>query len=273
MAMRKMFCTLRPCCTVFLYCAGVLLFSSGSAHRAWATATEELVEKPFRAAVDTDQRTQKEEERWREEREALRLRFEDLEKKREQLLSSRDSLAQNVRAGEQRVADKRIRQAEIVRINKEISPFLDNLRAELHQTQAEGLPFLAEERRQRLEKIDQLFADPAVSVAERYRRLMEALLIEAEYGFNTEITQETIDLAGQQTLVDVFRLGRLNLFYLSLDQRHCGFYNEAEQSWQALDARYLRGIRNAVEIGAKRRPVELISLPVGALQAGMEAKP
>lgn len=255
------------CCLGWMF----FLFLPGHGQHAGATTTEKIVEKPFREAVTTEQRTQRNEEEWRKEQEILRLRFDELEKKRALFLARKKTLTGVLAASEQRLAEKRTRQEEMLRINKEIAPFLDRLLAELRQTQSESLPFLTTERRQRMEKLEQLFADPAVTLAERYRRLMEALLIEAEYGFTTEITQETINLAGQDRLVEIFRLGRLNLFYLTLDQRQCGFYNEVEKKWQALDDRYLRSVRNAVEISAKRRPVELISLPVGALQAGVGA--
>jgi hypothetical protein len=94
---------------------------------------------------------------------------------------------------------------------------------------------------------------------------MEALLIEAEYGFTTEVYQEEIPVQGETILVNVFRLGRLNLFYLSLDRESCGFYNIAEKSWQPLSPVYLRDIRAAVEIATKRRTAELLTLPLGRI--------
>ena len=70
--------------------------------------------------------------------------------------------------------------------------------------------------------------------------------------------------------MDVFRLGRLNLFYLTLDQEHCGFYNEAERTWQPLDESFLRPLKSAVAMAAKRQPVEMVSLPLGRMVQAMK---
>jgi len=47
---------------------------------------------------------------------------------------------------------------------------------------AEDLPFLKEERTQRVEILKHLLTDPQTGVAEKYRRILEAYQIEADYG-------------------------------------------------------------------------------------------
>jgi hypothetical protein len=66
-------------------------------------------------------------------------------------------------------------------------------------------------------------------------------------------------------LANIFRLGSISLFYQSLDQSECGFYNVADAKWQGLPATYNRDIAAAIDIGAKRQPVELLSLPLGRI--------
>ena len=129
----------------------------------------------------------------------------------------------------------------------------------------DSLPFLMTERCQRLEKLNNLLATPKVSISEKYRKVMEALLVEAEYGFTIEARQETIEIAGQKRLVNIFRLGRLSLFYQSLDRKECGFYNVAEKLWQPLKAKYNHDIHCALAIAAKQQPAEIISLPLGRM--------
>jgi hypothetical protein len=104
-----------------------------------------------------------------------------------------------------------------------------------------------------------------VAISEKYRKVMEALLVEAEYGFTIEAYQETITIDGQPLLADIFRLGRISLFYQSLDRKRCGFYNAAKGVWQSLDTVHNPAIQAALDIAAKRRPVELLSLPVGRM--------
>jgi hypothetical protein len=94
---------------------------------------------------------------------------------------------------------------------------------------------------------------------------MEALLVEAEYGFTNDIYQRTIIIETAPVLVDIFRLGRLGLFYLSLDKKQCGFYNVATSSWQPFAVKYLPEVRKAVAIGLRQQPAELLDIPIGRM--------
>lgn len=240
-----------------------ILFLSGIPTKA--DETHQRIERPVRESINIRQATQKAEEGWRVEREKLVARFEQLQKEQELLKNRKAELHRQVEAARPRLAAKEKQLVDIEQISSQIRPFLDELINELKFRTAEGLPFLTAERRERIHKLESIMADPDITLSEKYRKAMEALLVEAEYGFTIEVYQETIAVEGQTMLVDVFRLGRLSLFYQSLDQKHCGFYNVAGGSWQPLPASYSQGIRTAIDIGTKRRPVELIALPIGRM--------
>ena len=72
-------------------------------------------------------------------------------------------------------------------------------------------------------------------------------------------------MEGKTTTGNIFRLGRVSLFFLSLDQQSCARFNVAQTEWQPLADEYLPAVRSAIEIGIKRKPVELLSLPIGHL--------
>jgi hypothetical protein len=80
-----------------------------------------------------------------------------------------------------------------------------------------------------------------------------------------EVYQQTIDLYRQDTLVNIFRLGRISLFYQTLDKQHCGVYNIAKNDWETLGNDYLQAIQDAVDMGSKRKPVEILDLPLGRI--------
>lgn len=227
--------------------------------------TRQQVEEPVFQAVQTRQATQQEEEQWRGDREKLSARFEQLQEKNEELEQQRTELRQSIAATETRLDGKKQQLADVIRISAEIAPFLDDLLVRLQHAAAMGPPFLATERQQRLDSLTAMMGDPTITVAEQYRRLMEGLLVEAEYGFTTEVHQETIMVNNEPLLADIFRLGRLRLFFLSLDHRQCGFYNVATRSWQPIDDAHLRTIRSLVAISARQQPVELLNVPVGRM--------
>ncbi|MFO7840287.1 MAG: DUF3450 domain-containing protein [Desulfosalsimonadaceae bacterium] len=227
---------------------------------------EDRIEQPVKDAIDIRQKTQKRQEAWRQEKQRRLARLEALQKAQERLKSRKEKLKDAAQAAKERIADKKKQIADIDAISGEIQPFLEKLLKKLKTRIDADLAFLPEERIRRIEKLDRLIADPEAATSQKYRKMMEALLIEAEYGFTNEVYQQTISVEGQKRLVNIFRLGRLNLFYLTLDHAHCGFYNIAEKTWEPLSGFYLPQIQAAVDIAAKRRTAEMLTLPLGRIK-------
>ena len=175
------------------------------------------------------------------------------------------ALAESVAAARDRVAAKQAQLDAIAQITDRVTPFLHLLRARLAQRIEQDLPFLTAERQQRLARLDALLDDPAVAVSEKLRKVFEALLVEAEYGNTIEVYQETVTVDSQPLLADIFRLGRLGLYYQRLDRQAGGFYNVARDTWEPLDKAANRALTTAIAIGTKRQPVEILDMPLGRL--------
>jgi hypothetical protein len=224
------------------------------------------VQRQVREAIAIQQDTQKSEAGWREERERLLAAYESLRQNRERLKAQNQVLAEQTAAAEARVAARQTELAAVEEMAARVQPFVENLIRQLARIIEEDLPFLAAERRQRLERLQALQNDPQVTASEKLRKVFEALLVETEYGHTIEVSQETVTVAGSPILANIFRLGRLGLYYQSLDHRSCGFYNIATAAWQPLDDGENRTLQNAIEIGAKQRPVQLLAMPIGRIQ-------
>jgi uncharacterized phage infection (PIP) family protein YhgE len=223
------------------------------------------VKKPVREAIDTRQATQQAEEKWRDERRKLVALYEKLQQEQKQLQDRKDHLQQEIIAARDRIALKEKQLQDIEQISTQITPFLQELASHLRQLVSGGMSFLTAEREQRITRLTGLMEDPEVSVSEKFRKAMEALLVEAEYGSTIEVYQQTIAVDDASSLVNVFRLGRISLFYQTLDQKRCGFYDVAADAWRTLPTAFNRCLQTAIEIGAKRRPVELLTLPLGRM--------
>jgi Skp family chaperone for outer membrane proteins len=244
-------------------CVAAVAFSAAAGDRL-PTATGQIT-PPVKAAINTRQATQKAEAAWREERETLVARLTTLENEAVRLKGEQSERQTEIDAARTRLAAKQKQLADMEEISGRIEPFVAQLARALSQRLAEDPPFLDGERRQRLAALDALLADPDAAVSEKYRKTMEALLIEAEYGFTIETYRETISVDDQSLLVDIFRLGRLGLFFQSLDRSRCGFFNVATRSWQPLADHYNAALTTAIEIAAKRRSVEILHLPLGRM--------
>lgn len=243
----------------------ILILWSVPSNALGADEVTRQIEKPVLNAITTRQATQQEEEQWREERERLLAQYETLEQTIDRLETQKVSLQQSVEESRQRITAKNQQLADIEQIGTGITPMVEVVIGQLKDLMTIGLPFLEAERRIRIDRLEQLARDPEIAVSEKFRKVMEALMIEAEYGNTIEVHQKTISVGDQEILADIFRLGRMSLFYQTMDHDQCGFFNVATSHWEALPGSYKRAIETAIEIGAKRQPVEILRLPIGRM--------
>lgn len=201
---------------------------------ASSSEVQEKIEKPVEQAISIMQNTQKEEENWRHLQEKLSAELELLEKRVNQLTTFRDNQKEQLAFTNERIRTKKQQLADVKRISEEMGPYISLLIEKLTVLPDSGLPFLHKERQERMAKLVEIRNDPEISVSEQYRKAMEALFIEAEFGVTIETYQEMLDFDNQKTLVNVLRLGRLGLYYITLDESRCGYYNIAEKRWQPL---------------------------------------
>ena len=242
-----------------------IFISQGWCQSANDKPLEGQVTRPVHDAVKIRQTTQKEEEKWRDEQERLVARYEQLQSEHTRLQDTHEELQEDIRGARQRISQKEKELAHIEQIRARIEPFLEESVEILRRQLTEDLPFLPEERRRRVDRLAEMLTDPDVAVSEKYRKIMEAWMVEAEYGNTIEVYQQTITMDDKEVLVNIFRLGRISLFFRTLDRDRCGFFDVSAKAWQLLPVEYSRAIGTAIEIGAKRRPAELLSLPLGRI--------
>ncbi len=232
---------------------------------ALAGNVKKEIEAPVHEAVKIEQKAQGREAKWRAEKEKKTLEFEALEKELAMVEQERNTEAARKTALIANITQTTKQLEDIAEIERQMSPFLNQLLDILKTLNKQDLPFLTAEREKRIQNLELLNTNPEVPVSEKFRKLMEALLVETEYGTTIEVYQQTIPLSGEETLVNIFRLGRLRLFYQTLDKQQCGFFNPAQKEWQPLKDSYLKTIQAAIDMGSKRKPVEMLTLPLGRI--------
>jgi len=242
------------------------LLTTVDIHILWGEDNlNEKIETPIKFAIQTRQKSQNELDEWEKERAMLQSKYDTLMEKNK-ILKSQLSTLRETEATQNAFNEKiAMREKESRQISKEIGPFIEKVYSQIEDLIASGLPFLKHERNTRLIRLKEIINDEKISLAERYRKSMEALLIEAEYGNTIEVYQEKIQLEGKELLGNIFRLGRISLFFLTLDHKIAACFNVAQKKWTVLDNRYLADVHAAIEMGSKRRPIELLSLPIGKL--------
>ncbi|MBW1646182.1 MAG: DUF3450 domain-containing protein [Deltaproteobacteria bacterium] len=242
----------------------LLVVLAGSAGRS--AAAKDPVEAVTGVAARTlavQQQTQKELEAWEERRQQLTAELQNL-KVQEDLLRYRQRKLQGylaerrakIAALEKSIADRQV-------IARELEPYLDEVLARAKTSADRGLPFLAAERRRRFAELEKYLASYEAPTADKLRRVLEMLQIEAGYGHHVEAYDQVLELPAGKTSVKVFRLGRIGLYYLTLDGRTAGWYDRAAGAWQPLSGRDVGMVREALRMAMKQRTVDLVRLPVG----------
>ena len=216
-------------------------------------------------AIKTRQQTQISEDNWESEKDDLEAKYEQFLNKNKSLLSETKRLEEQISDTNGKIDFMENKISEISRISKELSPFLDSVYTELSSIIQTDMPFLLKERTNRLANLRKILDDSKKPVSEKYRKVMEALFIETEYGNTIETYPDKITTQGKTALVNIFRLGRLSLFYQSLDKKTTGYFDTGQSRWVILPGKYNSDINTAIEIAAKRRIAQLLELPLGRI--------
>ncbi len=99
-------------------------------------------------------------------------------------------------------------------------------------------------------------------MAAKFRMLLEAFQLEQDYGGTIESWRGPLRLGDQELSVEYLRIGRVALYYQSLDGSASGYWGLEEQAWIPLDERFNRGIGQALRVAQNVAAPQLLSLPL-----------
>ena len=117
-------------------------------------------------------------------------------------------------------------------INRQIFPLMERMIDGLEQSINLDVPFLMAERSDRMDNLKSILARSDVSVAEKFRKVMEAYQIENDYGSSSEWYTESISVDGQAPReFNVLRIGRIGLYIQSDDTRITGRWDPEAGDW------------------------------------------
>lgn len=129
------------------------------------------------------------------------------------------------------------------------------------------LPFLANERGRRVAELERMLDQPGVTMAEKYRRLIEAYQVEAEYGRTVEASRDVVKLDDGERTVDVLRVGRIGLYYVELDGSSASFWDVGTHAWKTLSGADRAHVERALLVARKAVPPEWLEVPLDVAEA------
>ena len=130
------------------------------------------------------------------------------------------------------------------------------------------VPFHLEERAQRIAFLRANLDRSDVSVAEKFRQVLEAYKIENEYGRKIDAYKGSIEIDGVERDVNFLRVGRISFLYQTTDTELSGAWDQASRSWVPLSrGEYRNAIMKGLRIARKEASIALMNLPVAAPEA------
>ena len=151
-------------------------------------------------------------------------------------------------------------------INRQIFPLMERMIDGLEQSIALDVPFLMEERNNRVAELKDIMERSDVTVAEKFRKVMEAYQIENDYGNSTEYYTESLTIDGATRSFNMLRIGRVGLFFQSDDTKITGRWNNDARQWE-VDNSARNEVRKGLRMARQLIAPELIVVPVSAPEA------
>jgi len=150
----------------------------------------------------------------------------------------------------------------IKKISTQVTPLTAKMLEALKQLVKRDLPFLKQEREQRVSKLEKMMSQSSVSLSEKYRKVLEAFQVEMGYGNSLNTYRAGLSQGDQNFTVDYLNLGRLGFYYLSLDKNKAGIWDSASNSWKDLSRSERAQVKTAMAMAQKKVAPQITPLPL-----------
>lgn len=179
---------------------------------------------------------------------------------------TQENQQQKIRLQNQQQEIKSLREQllQIDILKHKIPSLLEQMVHNLEQFIQLDLPFLKNERMQRIKRLKTDVSRLDISIPEKYKKIMEVFKIETEYGRTMETYQGGITLGAQKQTVDFLRLGRLALYYKTLDGSSSGVWQPETKQWVELTGTFTRSIKKGIQIAKKQTAPTFLTLAIPA---------
>ncbi len=151
---------------------------------------------------------------------------------------------------------------DVTNVDRTIVPLMFRMIDALEQFVKLDVPFLIEERTERLANLRALMDRSDASPAEKYRKILEAYEIENEYGRTIEAYEGELTVDGEERTVAFLRIGRVSLIYQTLDGGDSGVWSQESRAFNDLDGDFDSEIRSALRVAKQQAAPDLLIVPV-----------
>jgi len=171
-------------------------------------------------------------------------------------------LRRQIDSQQQEMTDLNAAIDEVSVVERQITPLMIRMIDGIEQFIALDVPFLPQERADRVADLKAMMDRADVAASEKFRRVMEAFQVEMDYGRTMEAYSGIHTIDGQERDVEFLRLGRTALMYQTRDASKQGVWNKQTRQWEELDSSYRTQITKGLRMAKKQLAPDLLMLPV-----------
>jgi len=169
---------------------------------------------------------------------------------------------------EQELADLRTSIDQVQVIERQILPLLTRMIDGLERFVELDVPFLLDERTDRVENLKMLLERADVTAAEKFRVVMEAWQIENDYARTIFTYTDELQIDGVTREVDVLQIGRIALLYQTPDGNLSGAWDQRNRTWQPVGTEFRNQIRQGIRLARNQVAPDLLLLPIAPPEEG-----
>ncbi|MCO1333383.1 DUF3450 domain-containing protein [Microbulbifer sp. OS29] len=158
--------------------------------------------------------------------------------------------------------------ANVTVIERQIQPLILRMLDGLEQFIELDAPFKLDERRANLEGVKNTMDRSDVSVAEKFRQVLELYNFESEYARKIDTYGDSLEVNGQDREVNVLQIGRIALLAQTTDAEISLAYDKTQKMWVEIDAgEYRRALMSGLKIAKKQATIDIMTMPIPAPEA------
>ncbi len=238
--------------------AGCLVFALAAPAQAQLGEAEDNAQSAVREGADSQARINNLDD----ETEALLREYRVVVERLQAMREYNEQQRRLIAAQEAEITSLESQIENVTTLRRDISPVVQHMLDGLNEFIRLDVPFLPEERQGRVGRLNELMERADITVAEKFRRVLEAYQIENDYGRTIEAYVGTIDEGGEALELDFLKIGRVAFFYQTKDQSRSAIWNQDAGEWEILPDRFNGPVRIGINMAREVIPPEILVLPV-----------
>lgn len=146
--------------------------------------------------------------------------------------------------------------------NKKIIPLMFQMVSTYEEFLKRDTKFLEDERSARVEQLKDYLSNPELDTAQRFQAIIESYKVEYNYARTLEAYRSTLKNSDTEQTVDFLRVGRVALYYQTLDGLQSGYFDASNNRWVLLPEEYNDSIKQGIDIARKKASPDFLTLPM-----------